>query len=43
MDFLITVMLSGAVIFAVGYYFGFRRRKKLDNIGEAAVRRVLTE
>ena len=43
MDFLIIVMLSGAVIFAVGYYFGFRRRKKLDNIGEAAVRRVLTE
>ena len=33
MDFLIIVMLSGAVIFAVGYYFGFRRRKKLDNIG----------
>ena len=43
MDFFIIMILSGAVVFAVGYYFGFRRRKKLDNIGEAAVRRVLTE
>ena len=40
----ISIIFLGIVIaLLVGYYFGFRRRKKLDNIGEAAVRKVLTE
>ena len=37
------VFLGIGIALLVGYYFGFRRRKKLDNIGEAAVRKVLTQ
>ena len=37
------VFLGVCIAVLVGYYFGFRRRKRLDNIGEAAVRKVLTQ
>ncbi len=43
MDYFLIVISIGALVFTIGYYFGFRRRKRLENIGEASVRKILTE
>lgn len=43
MDSLLILVSTGSLVFTIGYYFGFRRRTRLENIGEASVRKILTE